>query len=314
MKNLKFYLLGFVGFLLVVLLIDGAYIIDETEQAIITQFGEPVGTPKIEAGLYFKIPFIQKVHKFEKRLLEWDGDPNQIPTLDKKYIWVDTFARWRIADPLKFYQAVRTEAEGQARLDDIIDSFTRDQISSHLLIEVVRNSNRKMQLASQELQAELEASLEKVREGREKLTRKILEQASKLVPVYGIELVDVRIKRVNYVKEVREKVYDRMISERKRIAEKYRSEGMGAKAEIEGRMQKELQRIRSEAYRKAQEIKGKADAEATRIYAEAYGRDPEFYSFLMTLETYKETLKKNSRIIISTDSDFYKYLKKIRGR
>ena len=310
MKLSRYILIG-LAFVLFLVVVDGAYTLNETEQAIITQFGQPVGGPKTEAGLYFKIPFIQKVHRFDKRLLEWDGDPNQIPTLDKKYIWVDTFARWRISDPLKFFQAVHTEAEAQARLDDIIDSITRDQVSSHLLIEVVRNSNRKMTLASKELQSELEESLEEVKEGRETLMRKILREASKLVPSYGIELVDVRIKRVNYVKEVREKVYDRMISERKRIAEKYRSEGQGARAEIEGRMQKELQRIRSEAYRKAQEIKGRADAEATRIYAQAYNRDPEFYSFLTTLDSYRETLKHNSRLIISTDSDFYKYLKKI---
>jgi len=312
--KIKYYVLAAVALILLLVVIDGAYTVSETEQVVITQFGEPVGKPITRAGLYFKIPFIQKVHVFDKRLLEWDGDPNQIPTLDKKYIWVDTFARWRIADPLKFFQAVHTESEAQARLDDIIDSITRDQVSSHNLIEVVRNTNRKMVLASQELQQELEQTIEQVKVGREQLMRNILKQASKLVPNYGIELVDVRIKRVNYVKEVREKVYDRMISERKRIAEKYRSEGQGARAEIEGRMQKELKRIRSEAYRKAQEIKGKADAEATRIYAQAYNRDPEFYSFLTTLDSYKEALKNNTRLIITTGSDFYKYLKKIKGQ
>ena len=312
--KIKTYIIAAAALAVLLVVIDGAYTVSETEQVVITQFGEPVGKPKTEAGLYFKLPFIQKVHVFDKRLLEWDGDPNQIPTLDKKYIWVDTFARWRISDPLKFFQAVRTEAEAQARLDDIIDSITRDQVSSHRLIEVVRNSNRTMELASPELQQELEQTIEQVKVGREQLTRNILKQASKLVPNYGIQLVDVRIKRVNYVKEVREKVYDRMISERKRIAEKYRSEGQGARAEIEGRMQKELKRIRSEAYRKAQEIKGKADAEATHIYAQAYNRDPEFYSFLTTLEAYKNSLKNNTRLIITTGSDFYKYLKKIRGQ
>lgn len=307
------YLFGALLFIVIIILVNGAYIVDETQQTIITQFGNPVGKPKTEAGLYFKIPFIQDVHFFEKRLLEWDGDPNEIPTLKKKLIWVDTFARWRIADPLKFYQSVHTEAEGQARLDDIIDSITREQISSHLLIDVVRNSNRKMAMESEELQKEIETSLEPVAIGREEMTRKILALAAKAMPNFGIELVDFRIKRVNYIERTREEVYSRMISERKRIAEKYRSEGEGTRAEIEGRREKELLRIQSEAYRQAQEIMGKADAEATQIYARAYNLDPEFYSFTQTLENYRNTLKQNGKLIISTDSDFFKYLKSIRG-
>ena len=247
---------------------------------------------------------------FEKRLLEWDGSPNQIPTKDKRYIWVDTTARWRIADPLKFLQSVGSETGAHARLDDIIDSATRDYVTGHKLIEVVRNSNRLLsKLEESEVAIESEDVVEKIKVGRDDLTRGILKQAKELIPQYGIELMDVRIKRINYVKEVRRKVYDRMISERKRAAEQYRSEGQGKKAEVEGEMKKELKRITSEAYRKAQEIKGKADAEAIKIYAEAYNKDPDFYSFLKTLETYKETIDGKSTIILTTDSDYYEYLK-----
>jgi len=309
----KYIIIGIAAFVVLILLFNATYIVDETQQTIITQFGEPVGGAKTEAGLYFKVPFIQKVHFFEKRLLEWDGAPNEIPTVKKKLIYVDTFARWRIADPLKFYQAVHTEAEGQARLDDIIDSITREQISSHLLIEVVRNSNRQMSVESEELQQELETALESIESGRDVITRGILNLALEAMPNFGIEVVDFRIKRVNYIERTREEVYDRMISERKRIAEKYRSEGQGTRAEIEGRREKELLRIQSEAYQTAQEIMGKADAEATRIYADAYNRDPEFYSFTNTLENYRNTLKENGKLIISTDSDFFKYLRKTSG-
>jgi len=295
------------------LLLSSVYVVDETQQVIITQFGEPIGEAVRGAGLHFKLPFVQRANYFEKRLLEWDGSPNQIPTKDKRYIWVDTTARWRIADPLKFFQSVGNETGAHARLDDIIDSATRDAITSHLLVEAVRNTNELLESAAEELQAQKELgtkeALERIEVGREKLTRNILGQAQELVLQYGIELIDVRIKRIDYVKEVREKVYERMISERKRAAEQYRSEGQGKKAEIDGQMAKELKRITSEAYRAAQEIEGKADAEAIRIYAEAYSRDPEFYSFLKTLETYKQTIDRNSTIILSTDSAYFEYLK-----
>ena len=286
------------------------YIVDETQQVVITQFGRPIGEPIKAAGLHFKRPFIQKANYFEKRLLEWDGSPNQIPTKDKRYIWVDTTARWKIVDPLKFLQSVGNETGAHARLDDIIDSATRDSITNHLLTEAVRNTNRlveKREEAEEVLGAE--DALERIEVGREKLTRGILIQAQEMVPQYGIELIDVRIKRINYVEEVRLKVYERMISERKRAAEKYRSEGEGKKAEIDGERTKELNRITSEAYREAQEIKGTADAEAIKIYAEAYSKDPEFYSFLKTLETYKDTIDVGSTLILSTDSDYFKYLK-----
>lgn len=290
------------------------FVVDETEQVILLQFGKPVGEPIKEAGLHFKIPFIQDVKVFEKRVLQWDGDENQIPTSDKKYIWVDTFARWRIADPLKFYQSVRgDERLAQSRLDDIIDSATRNFISENVLIEAVRNSDRALIITLEEQGGfgvkEVAVTIKK---GRQKITELILAKAAQAMPEFGIELLDVRIKRINYIEEVRQKVYERMISERKRIAEKSRSEGQGRKAEIDGEREKEFQRITSEAYRTAQEIKGKADAEATKIYANAYNRDPEFYSFVQTLESYRSTMKSNTTMILNTDSEYLKYIKNIR--
>ena len=284
------------------------YTVDETQQVVITQFGDPIGEPITKAGLYAKTPFIQKVNYFDKRMLVWDGSPTQVPTKDKKYIWVDTTARWRIVDSLKFLQSVGNERTALGRLDDIIDSATRDDITAHLLYEIVRNSNR--EFATSELTIEGE-ELGKVNFGRELITRYILRDASKIVPQYGMELIDVRIKRLNYVEEVRQKVYTRMISERKRVAAQYRSEGEGKKAEIEGAKEKELRKITSQAYRQAQEIKGKADAKATETYARSYSKDPEFYSFLKTLESYSETLDENSWLILTSNSDFFKYLKSI---
>ncbi len=285
------------------------YTIDQTKQVVITQFGEPIGDPITEPGLHVKIPFIQKVNYFEKRILAWDGLPTQVPTKDKRYIWVDTTARWRIVDPLKFLQTVGGERTALGRLDDIIDSATRNQITAHLLYELVRDSGR--QFVQTEVSLEIEEEIGVVQYGREKISRGILEEAASLVPQFGIELVDVRIKRLNYVELVREGVYARMIAERERVAELYRSEGEGVRAEIEGRRAKELQRITSEAYRTAQEIKGQADAEATKIYADAYNKGPEFYSFLRTLEIYEDTMDENTRLIMTTDSDFYKYIKNL---
>lgn len=301
------------------LFISGAlYTLDETKQVVITQFGEPIGDPITKPGLHFKLPFIQQANYFEKRVLQWDGHPNQIPTKDKKYIWIDTTARWKVADALKFLQSVGNEVGAQARLDDIVDSATRNLITSQNLVELVRNTNRLMLIREDRIELEeeeiglSEEALEKIGVGRDALTRGILEEASKLMPQYGIELIDVRVKRINYVKEVQRKVFERMISERKRAAEKYRSEGQGKKAEIEGQMEKELNRIRSEAYRVAEEIKGKADAEATGIYADAYNRDPEFYSFLKTLDTYKDTIDENTTVIFTTDMEYLEYLKDTR--
>lgn len=288
------------------------YVIDETQQVVITQFGKPVGKPIISAGLHFKKPLIQQAHYFEKRLLEWDGDPNQIPTKDKKYIWVDTVARWKVIDALKFLQSVGNEIGAQARLDDIINSATRDIVTSHLLVEAVRNSNRILESKPEgEDIIVTDEALERIEVGREMLENAILEKTKILAPQYGIEIKDVRIKRINYVEDVRNKVYDRMIAERKRAAEKYRSEGMGKSAEIEGQAAKELKKIQSEAYRQAQIVMGKADAEAITIYGEAYSRNPEFYSFLKTLDTYRNTIDENSTVILTTDSDYYKYLKSL---
>lgn len=286
------------------------YTVDEREQAIILQFGKPVGVVT-EPGLKFKLPFIQKARFFPKVLLEWDGDPGQIPTKDKTFISIDTFARWRIKDPLTFYRAARTEVAAQAQLDAIIDAATYDFITSHNLIEAVRTSNRLMKAEKvtsvglpEKVSQQVEISL-----GREKMTRGILEKVAPKMDQLGIEIEDFRIKRINYVEEVQKKVYERMIAERKQISEKFRSEGRGESSRIEGERQKELRRIKSEAYREAEEIKGKADAEAIRIYADAFNRDPEFYSFINTLEIYKKSLDESSNVIMSTDSDFFKYLK-----
>jgi len=317
MAKLGSILIGFIVIIVVLVMSGAVYTVDETKQVVITQFGEPLGNPITEAGLYFKLPFIQIANYFDKRILQWDGDSNEIPTLDKRYIWVDTTARWKIKDALKFMQSVGAETGAYARLDDVVDSATRDAISNLKLVETVRNSNRLHdQSVSGKITDEIgvgDTNIERIEVGREALTRDILKRASKIAPQYGIKIIDLRIKRINYVKEVRRKVFDRMISERKRAAEQYRSEGQGKKAEIEGQMVKELQEIRSEAYRKAQEIKGKADAEAIKIYADAYNRDPEFYSFLRTLETYKDTIGSDTTLILDTDSDYYRYLRSIQG-
>lgn len=284
----------------------------EGQQAIVLQFGRPVGDPITEPGLHMKIPFIQEVRRFDRRLLIWDGDPNQIPTKGREFIWIDTTARWRIADARKFLENVATEEGAQSRLDDIIDSVVRDQVSGSELVELVRSSTWEVPTGEvlEEATAEQEKELKKqISRGREEITRTILAEAQKVIPQYGIELVDVRIKRLNYIESVREKVYARMISERKRVAAQFRSEGEGESAEILGTMEKELRQIRSTAYRRAQEIRGKADAEAAQVYGDAFSRDPEFFAFSRTLEAYKETPNPESVMILTTDSDFYRYLK-----
>jgi modulator of FtsH protease HflC len=311
MKRLGLVAAAFFGLLA---LASSLYTISETEQAIITQFGEPVGTPKTDPGLYIKVPFIQQVHTFEKRWLEWSGDPNQIPTKDKKYIWVDTYTRWRVKDPLLFYQRVRDERSAQSRLDDIVDGDTRNVIANNDLIEVVRSTDRPFEETEEDAGIDTSAAevVGKIAMGRNKITRAILEMSRPIVAEFGIELVDVQIRRVNYVTEVQQKVFDRMVSERRRIAERSRSEGQGKAAEIRGQKERELKGIQSEAYRKAQEIMGKADGEATRIYAEAYGRDPELYQFLKTMETYRRTLASDTTLILSTDGEFFRFLKQSR--
>jgi membrane protease subunit HflC len=288
------------------------FILEEGRQAIIVQFGRPVGDTITGAGLHLKIPFIQEVRRFEKRLLVWDGDPNQIPTKGREFIWVDTTARWRIADARKFLESVATEAGAQSRLDDILDSVVRDEVSNSELIELVRSTSwevpegEKLELVPEELEEEIKKEIAR---GREEITRTVLTEAQKTVPQYGIELVDLRIKRLDYVESVRKKVYERMISERKRIAAQFRSEGEGRSAEILGEMERELRQIRSMAYRQVQEIRGKGDAEATGIYGQAYNKNPEFYAFLRTLESYREGSNTGTMLVLTTDSDFYRYLK-----
>jgi membrane protease subunit HflC len=289
---------------------QGFYVVDETEQVVITQFGRSIGDARTEPGLYFKVPIIQQANYFPKNLLEWDGEPGQIPTLDKTYIWVDTFARWKIVDPLKFFETVNNILGAQSRLDDIIDPAVRNFITSYPLIETVRATNRALDTSEMGVDQIKEISpLGKVTMGRREIVKGIVTQAQPKLSEFGIQLVDVKIKRLNYVEEVQKSVYGRMIAERKQIAEKFRSEGKGEASKIEGNRQKDLKEITSDAYRRAQEIKGKADAEATQIYAQAYSSDPEFYSFLQTLETYRESLDKNSALVLSTDSDFLRYLK-----
>ena len=298
-----------VPFAILIVLLNTLYVVSETNQVIITQFGEPIGDAITKPGLHLKVPFIQKANYFEKRWLEWDGDANQIPTKDKKFIWVDTYARWRISNPLVFFQRLRDERGAQSRIDDIIDGQTRNVIANFDLIEIVRSSNREFELTEELAILDIAAAIPEIEIGREKIAQIILEKSSEITPELGVELRDVKIKRINYVEEVQRKVFDRMISERKRIAAKYRSEGDGKSAEIRGEKERELKKIQSEAYRKAQEIKGKADAEATKIYASAYNLDPEFYQFMKTLETYVSTMDKETWLLLSTDAEFLKYLK-----
>jgi membrane protease subunit HflC len=304
--------IGVILLIIILLILSGAlYTVDETKQVVLTQFGDPLGQPITKAGLKIKAPW-QTANFFEKRILQWDGDPDQIPTKDKRYIWVDTTARWRIKDALKYMQSVGSFESAQSRLDDILDGITRDVVSSNVLVEAIRNSNRLVETAMNNIdEADMEVGqtkLETISIGRESISREILLRAQELVPRYGIELVDLRIKRINYIEDVRRKVYERMISERKRAAEKFRSEGQGKKAEIEGQMSKELQEIEAEAYRQGEVIKGKADAEAIKIYADAYNMDPEFYSFVKSLETYRKAVNSNTTLILSTDNELYRYL------
>ena len=294
--------------LAIITLSSALYTVAETEQVIITQFGEPMGQAITQAGLHLKTPFAQEANIFEKRWLEWNGNANQVPTRDKKYIGVETYARWRIADPLLFFQRLRDEGRAQSRLDDIIDGETRNVIASHDLIEVVRTTNRAFE-KGEEAEDIMEAeSMREIELGRNKITRLILEHVQHVVPDYGIELVDIQIQRVNYIESVQAKVFDRMISERKRIADRHRSEGQGKSAEVRGKKERELKVIESEAYRKTQETMGKADAEAATIYAQAYNRNPELYRFLKTMETYHSTIDKDSWLVLSTSADAFRYL------
>jgi len=288
------------------------YTLDETEQVIITQFGRPVGEPIRDPGLHFKMPFIQKANFLPKNILEWDGDQSQIPTLDKTFIWVDPYARWQIVDPAKFFIKVRNESSAHLQLDSIINSATKNLIQSNSLIEAIRNSQRELEIlteatSKQAMPISIEAQM-----GREKLTRMIMDKAEGTLGEMGIHLIDVGIKRINYIADVQEKVFERMIAERKQIAEKFRSEGQGESRQIEGRMERELKEIQAEAYRNSEEIKGRADAEAARIYSEAFGKDTEFYKLVKTLEIYRNLPKKEVELILSTDSELFRYMKGIQ--
>ena len=296
--------------LALVVLLSSVYTLGETEQAIVTQFGRPVGGVVTAPGLHAKVPFVQTVHRFEKRWLEYDGDANEIPTRDKKYIWVDTYARWRIKDTLRFFQAVQDERGAQSRLDDIVDGETRNAVASFDLIEIVRSSNRSF-ATMEELQgtgtgAEPVAS---IATGRERIAHRILERAAKITPEFGVELTDVRFKRINYTDSVQQAVFQRMIAERKRIAERSRSEGQGRAAEIRGQKERDVLAASSVGYKGAQELKGKADARAASIYAKAYGRDPQFYEFWKSMETLRTTMDPSATVILSTDSELLRYLK-----
>jgi membrane protease subunit HflC len=301
------------GIALAVLIVAGAsaYRVGEAEQVIVTQFGNPIGDPITDPGLHFKAPFIQQANYFDKRFLEWDGSPNQVPTKDKRFIWVDTYARWRIVDPLRFFQRLRDERGAQSRLDDILDGETRNAVARYDLIELVRTSNRNPDDIPIEAEEE-EVILNIIQKGREQVSREILQRAASRTSDLGIELLDLRIKRINYVAEVQQDVFARMIAERQRIAELYRSEGQGEAARIQGERERDLQRIQSEAFKSAEELRGKADAQATDVYAAAYGRDADFYGFTRSLEAYEKVMDPGTMLILGTESEFLRYLKRPR--
>lgn len=314
MKQAKGIIAAVIGLVVFLTIVDGFYVVHETEQVIVTQFGDPVGDAVILPGLKFKIPFVQKANFFEKRYLEWDGDRNQIPTKDKKFIFVDSYARWQVTDPLQFYQRLGNERGAQSRLDDILDGETRNAIASHDLLEIVRTSNREPDTTGALMLEVVEDSLEDIEVGREQIQEDIQRLANERAADLGIAILDFRIKRVNYVEEVRQTVYDRMISERNRIADEFRSEGQGEASRINGEKERDLARIQSEAFREAEIIRGEADGRAAAIYNAAYNRNNqsrELYSFIRSMDAYSKTLDKETNIILSTDSDFFRYLNRI---
>ncbi|MFN6946030.1 MAG: protease modulator HflC [Cytophagaceae bacterium] len=310
--QIKNIIIGIVAVISLIAILNSFFILDETKQAIVTQFGKPVGEPRIHPGPNFKIPFIQKVQFFDKRYLEWDGAANQVPTKDKKFIFVDTYARWEITNPLQFFIRLRDERSGQSRLDDILDGETRNAVASNELLDIVRSTNRKPEIG-EEFMEELEV-LEDISVGRAKIEALILQKANERTADLGIRILDFRIKRMNYVDEVRKRVYDRMISERNRIADQFRSEGQGEARKIEGNKEKDLAKIQSEAVRESETIRGKADAEAIAIYASAYNKNYEsrkLYSFLRSMESFEKSMDEKSSLILSTDSELFRFLKKI---
>jgi len=306
----QFFLVGLV-LLAIVVVYDGFFILEEGKQVVITQFGAPVGEPVTEAGLHFKMPFVQKTEVFEKKILIWDGEPNQIPTNDKTFVFVDVTARWRISNALQFLQAVNNEARAQSLLSDIINGTIRDMVNKNDLIEIIRSSD--WSIATMSPTTEISSIGVAPKNGRDGISNQVRDIAGRVTPQYGIELIDVIIKRVNYIDSVRVKVYDRMISERKRIAAEKRSMGEGQKAEILGTVDRRLKEIISTANREAVTIKGKADAEATRIYGEAYSQDADFYGFLKTLESYPTIVGNNTSLVLSSESDMYRFLNSVEG-
>lgn len=303
------------------LIAASAYRVNETEQAIITQFGKPVGEPVTEAGLHFKMPFIQKVNMIEKRILEWDGEPTEMPTKSKTYILVDTFGRWRVSDPLAYFKSLRTERRAQSRISTIIGSETRSAVADNELIEVVRTTkNREVRIDEEIAEADRSGkigALKPIQKGRSALEQRILTQAAPKLADVGIELLDVRFKRINYNPSVQARIFDRMISERQQIAERFRSEGQGEAAKIIGSMERDLREIESDAYRKIETIRGEADAKATAIYAQAYNRTPEaaeLYDFVRTLQVYEDVLDKDTTLILSTDSELFRLLKSTKPK
>ncbi|MCG8373851.1 MAG: protease modulator HflC [Balneolales bacterium] len=310
LKGITAIVVGLIAFLLIS---DGVFIVNETEQVIITQFGNPVGEAITEPGLNFKVPFIQTANYFEKRYLEWDGAQSEVTTKDKKFIFVDTYARWQITDPLEYYQRLGNERGAQSRLDDILDGETRNAVAANNLDEVIRSTNR-VPVADEEIADIVEDSLITISVGRAAIQDEILRLANERASDLGLEILDFRFKRVNYVEDVRRTVYDRMISERNRIADKFRSEGQGESSRINGEKDRELLRIQSEAFREAETIRGEADAQAAAIYNAAYNRNAaarELYAFTKSMEAYRNTIDSETSLIISTNSDFYKYLNSI---
>jgi modulator of FtsH protease HflC len=311
--NRQLAMLAALGILAYVL-ISSIYTVSEVEQMIITQFGKPVGQPVTSAGLKVKVPFIQEINPIDKRVLEWDGSPSDMPTKDKLYISVDLFARWRITDPLQYFLRLRDERSAQSRLDDILGSETRNAVAKHELIEIIRTTKDRVPLRDALLtEAELDmGSLVPIQKGRKQVEQEIFTAAAEKVRVFGIELLDIRFKRINYNESVRPKIYDRMISERRQIAERFLSEGNGEAARIRGNRVRDLNKIQSEAYRQVEEIRGVADAKATEIYARAYNQSPEavaFYEFTRTMQAYKSIIAENTTLVLSTDSDLFKFLK-----
>lgn len=322
MKKILLSLIVLVAVIVLAVASGAIYTVNETEQVIITQFGKPVGEPITEAGLHFKLPFIQNVNRIEKRILEWDGPTNEMPTREKSLVAVDTFGRWRVSDPMQYFVRLREERSAQSRLEDILGSETRSAIARHDLIEIVRTTADRTPLQDETLQEISEAAgnigvLPAIRKGQTKIEQEIEDAAKQKLTEFGIELLDVRFKRINYNQRVRDKIYERMISERQQIASRFRSEGEGEAARILGKKVRDLDEIESTAYKRVQEIRGAADAKASEIYAAAYGQGDEaaeLYEFLKTMETYKEVIGSDSTLVLSTDSDLFRFLKSAEGK